>query len=54
MSVFATELVCGKCRFDMGAVKKVSSNHFTQSNNELLHDDRFQELKRAAKDSKQQ
>jgi hypothetical protein len=55
MSVFATELVCGKCRNDLGAAifeKEESSNHFTQSNNELLYDDCFQELKRAVKDSK--
>ena len=55
MSVFATELVCGKRRNDMAAVifeKDVSSNYFTQSNNELLCEDCFQELKRAVKDSK--
>jgi hypothetical protein len=57
MSVFATELVCGKFGNDMGAVifeKEESSNHFTQSNNELFCEDCFQELKRAVKDSKQQ
>ena len=32
--------------------KEVSSNHFTQSNNELLCEACFQELKRAVKDSK--
>ena len=55
MSVFATELVCGKCGNDRGTVvfeKEVSSNHFSQSNNELLYDDCFQELKRAFKNSK--
>jgi hypothetical protein len=54
MSVFATELVCGKCRNDMGVIleKEISSNHSTQSNTELLYDDCFQELKRAVKDSK--
>jgi hypothetical protein len=55
MSVFATELVCGKCRNDMGAAifeQEESSNHFTQSNNELVCEDCFQELKRAFKDSK--
>ena len=53
MSVFATELVCGEC---LGAAifEKVSSNNFTQSNNGLLYDDCFQELKQAVKDSKQQ
>ena len=53
MSVFATELVCGKCLNDMGVIfeKEESSNHFTQSNNELLYDDCFQELKRGVKDS---
>jgi hypothetical protein len=56
MSVFATELVCGKCRNDMGVIfeKEESSNNFTQSNNESLCDDCFQELKQAVKDSKQQ
>ena len=50
MSVFATELVCGEC---LGAAifEKVSSNNFTQSNNGLLYDDCFQELKRGVKDS---
>jgi len=54
MSVFATELVCGKCRNNSGVIfeKEESSNHFTQSNSELLYDDCFQELKRAVKDSK--
>jgi hypothetical protein len=39
MAVFATELVCGKCRNDMAAAKfekEESSNHFTQSNYELF------------------
>jgi hypothetical protein len=54
MSVFATELVCGKCRNERGVIfeKEEPSNHFTQSNYELLYDDCFQELKRAVKDSK--
>jgi len=54
MSVFATELVCGKFRNDMGAAifEEVSSNNSTQSNNELLYEACFQELKRAVKDSK--
>jgi hypothetical protein len=55
MSVFATELVCAKCRNDMGAAifeKEESSNHFTQSNNELLCENCFQDLKRDVKDSK--
>jgi hypothetical protein len=56
MSVFATELVCGECRNDMGAAifEKVSSNNFTQSNNGLLYNDCFQDLKQAVKDSKRQ
>jgi hypothetical protein len=48
MSVFATQLVCGKFRKDMGAAifeKEESSNHFTQSNNELFCEDCFQELR---------
>jgi bacterioferritin-associated ferredoxin len=55
MAVFATELVCGKCHNYMGAVifeKEESSNEFTQSNNELLCESCFQELKKAVKDSR--
>jgi hypothetical protein len=54
MSVFATELVCGKRRNYMAAVifEEVSSNNFTQSNNVFLCEGCFQELKRAVKDSK--
>jgi hypothetical protein len=55
MAVFATELVCGKCHNDMGVVifeKEESSNNFTRSNNELLCESCFQELKKAVKDSK--
>ena len=55
MAVFATELVCGKCHNGMGAVifeKEESSNTFTQSNNELLCEGCFRELKNAVKDSK--
>jgi hypothetical protein len=53
MAVFATELVCGKCHNEMGAVifeKEESLNNFTQSNNEKLCESCVQELKKAVKD----
>ena len=55
MAVFATELVCGKCHNEMGAVifeKEESLNNFTQSNNEKLCESCVQELKKAVKDCK--
>ena len=55
MSVYATELVCSKCHKDMGAVifaSEESSNNFTQSENDLLCQNCFEELKKAVKDSK--
>ena len=55
MAVFATELICGKCHNEMGAVifeKEESSNNFTRSNSELFCEGCFQELKKAVKDSK--
>ena len=57
MSVFATELVCDKCRNDMVAAifkKEECSNHFTQSNNESLCKDCFQKLSELLRIAKHQ
>jgi hypothetical protein len=55
MSVYATELVCSRCHKDMGAVifaKEEPANNFTQSDNDLLCQTCFEELKQAVRGRK--